>query len=190
MASRRRLAVQLGIAPQIVFQKMAQAALGLIAAAAKSVDGANGMVDFARGDQLRDIACRHIGVQTRGSAPLNGALLARGAHRLQAIVENLLDLRADGVSGVFLLREMAHRHDATGVDCIIGNRELCGNAAVVIARDENRIIVGHHGRGICGQPVESVVGIRSGGAAGETRSRCRALCKRRAVPGTPSSRNV
>ena len=83
-----------------------------------------------------------------------------------------LYLGPDGVRRVFLLGEVSHRHDATGVHRIVGNRQLGGNAAVVIAGHEHRIIVSHHGGGIGGQAGRRRRSDPSGAAADGTRSRC------------------
>ena len=102
------------------------------------------MVDVALGDEFWN-SCRsyksfEVAIDFNSDARLFDRLTCE---RHEVAVEQLLDLRADRVCGVFFLFKFRHRNDPIRIDCL--NRDLgsLGDAAVVFGDDKTREIVGY-----------------------------------------------
>jgi len=83
----------------------------------------------------------------------------RALHRPQILRQFLPDLRPNRISPISPLHMHAHRNNAARIDGHITNPDLLRHPAVMLRRNECRIIIGHHASRTRRQPVKNIVRV-------------------------------
>jgi len=116
------------------------------------------VIYFARSDKFGNISLRHLAME-RGRLAVPLLSQTDGRHRGQKSRQHAVNLGPDGIRRIFLLAKMRHRHDAARIDGVIGNLQARRDTAIVISRNEGRVIVRHDGDRIRSEPIHCVVRI-------------------------------